>query len=120
MEKAREVYQELLKEQKKEENKTLAEFDQKVENVLESNPDVTEDELLDIVEKYKVEPEVAVLILKDRYEGVKTNKPKMPASKRGTGENMPKIPYDSKKDRGKPFWRLGREALASFREKGLL
>src|SRR3990167_5140107 len=52
---ARTVFKELQIEKAKEESKELEAFEEKVELVLEDNPDISEEELLDAIEEYEVE-----------------------------------------------------------------
>ena len=61
---ARSVYEELQTERERAKNKELSEFEDKVQTVLEDNPDIPEEELLEVIEEYEVEPKVALKILK--------------------------------------------------------
>lgn len=102
---ARAVYEELQKEREKEETKELAAFEEEVDSVLEDNPDVSEEELLDTIEELEVEPKVALRILK--REGKTKEKPKMPKSKRASTAPPSKAPDDSKKN----LWEITREEI---------
>lgn len=94
-EQAKAVYEELLTERKKEEERTVNEFKEKVALILEENPDVAEQELLDTIEEFEVEPKVALKILKK--SSTTKPKPKMPQAKRAFSEEPKEKPDDSKK-----------------------
>lgn len=105
---ARKVFEELQKEREKAEAKEEAEFGEKVDAILDDNPDVAEEELLDTIEEYEVPPETALRILKRQSkskEKEKGGKPKMPQSKGGTPEKKKEAPDDSKKS----IWEIARE-----------
>lgn len=95
---AKAVYEELLNARKSEEEKVTRQFEEKVEAVLEENPDISEEELLDAIEEYEVEPNIALKILK-KTATAKKEKPKMPQAKRASaeGESEKDRPDDSKK-----------------------
>lgn len=92
---AKAVYEELLKQKELEERKTRQELEEKVSTILEDNPDVSEEELLEVIEDLEVEPSVALKILK-RQTSTK-EKPKMPSPKRATASTEKETPDDSKK-----------------------
>lgn len=110
---ARTVFEELKKAELREKEKTTAEFEDKVDAVLESNPDISEEELLEAVEEYEVEPQVAVKILKKASLSVKKDKPKMPQSKRATSSEVKDKPDDKKKS----FWDIVKEEKARLTNK---
>ena len=93
---ARQVFEELQKEKAKDEAKQLAEFEEKVEAILDDNPDISEEELLEVVEEFEVTPAVALKILKKNSEN-KSKKPKMPKARGASPESKKELPDDSKK-----------------------
>ena len=96
----------------REEQKTLAEFELSVTKTLEQNPAISENEILDAIEEYNVEPEVAAKILqKQKDAGVA--KPRLPSPKRGS-PRAPKKPVD---DTGKSYWQIAQEVISDFRSK---
>lgn len=96
--KAREVFKELQIEQEKAKAKELASFEEEVDSVLEDNPDVSEEELLDTIEELEVDPKTALRILKrDSSTKDKKTKPKMPKPKQGSSQVQGKKSDDSKK-----------------------
>src|SRR3990167_5826327 len=94
---ARDVFEQLEAERKKQKDEELSEFEEKVEAILEDNPDVSEEELLDAIEEYEVTPAVALKILQKGTKE-KDKKPKMPKSKKASPESTEKAPDDSKKN----------------------
>jgi len=95
---ARETYKELQLEKAKEEAKELATFEDQVQTLLDDNPDVAEDELLDTIEEYEVEPKTALRILQKQNKDPKEKKPNMPKAKRASASDEDKAkPDDSKK-----------------------
>lgn len=113
---AEEVYEAKEAKKKNEAEKELTRFQDKVDSVLDENPDITEAELLSIIEELEVEPEVAVKVWKRQTN--KTLKPKLPNPKR-TSVQSTKLEY-TKEDRGKSMFQLGREAVADAKKKGWL
>src|SRR3990167_578710 len=93
---AKAVYEELQKEKQKQDSRDRAEFDDKVETILEENPDISEEELLDTIEEYEVEPRVALKIIQKQSKE-KTKKPKMPKANVAYPSGDDKKPDDSKK-----------------------
>lgn len=103
---ARETYKELQLEKAKEEAKDLEAFESKVQAVLDDNPDVPEDELLDIIEEYEVEPKTALKILQKQAKDPKEKKPKMPQARQASPqEDDGKKPDDSQKS----MWQILKE-----------
>jgi hypothetical protein len=110
---AKAVYEELLKEKELQEKKTTQDFEDKIETILEENPDIAEQELLDAIEEYDVEPNIALKILKKT--SIKKEKPKMPQARRAspsTDEDKPK-PDDTKKT----MWQILQEETGKFKKK---
>lgn len=105
---AREAYQEILLEKESEEKRAIEEFDEKMDSLLEENPDLTKAEVLEIIEEFKVEPEVAISILNKYREGGKP-KPKMPSPRRGISTTPKEKPDDS----GKSMWQIAQEIIKS-------
>lgn len=93
---AREVYQELQRTQKDSKEQKTARFKSEIDDLLEENPDVSEEELLDVIEELDVEPSVALKILK-RGSSSKKEKPHLPKSGRASPEAKKELPDDSKK-----------------------
>ena len=102
---ARNVYEELQKVREKEEAQQLASFEEEVDSVLEDNPDVSEEELLDTIEELEVDPATALRIIK-RQAKDQGKKPKMPKSKRASTQVKPTKPED---DKGKNIFQIARE-----------
>ena len=113
-EQARSVFTELRLEREKAEAKDLSNFEEELESVLDENPDVAEDELLDIIEDLDVSPAVALKIFKRDTEGKseKTKKPKLPVPKRGN----PSGDKAKKDDANKSLYDIAREEAARFKE----
>lgn len=109
---ARAVFDELQKAQKSSEQKIKAEFSDKVDEILDENPDISEEELLDACEEYEVDPKVALKILKRQAEK-KTAKPKMPQPKRSSSESKSDKPDDSKKT----MWQIANEEIRRIASK---
>lgn len=105
---AREAYQEILAEKETEERRVIEEFDEKMDSLLEENPDLTKAGVLEIIEEFKVEPEVAISILNKYREGGKS-KPKMPSPRRGLSTTPKENPDDS----GKSMWQIAQEVIKS-------
>ena len=110
---ARAVYDELQKEKEKKEAQELQQFEGKVESILDENPDFSEEELLDTIEEYEVEPEVALKILKKQQGSPKEKKPRMPLARRASPEESKDKPDDSKKS----MWEILKEETAKVRNK---
>ena len=108
---AREVYEELQKAKATEETKEQDAFNEKVATILEENPDFSEEELLDIIEEYEVEPQVALKILKKSTS--KSTKPKMPKPGKANAEEEKDKPDDSKKS----MWDILKEETATALKK---
>ena len=99
---AKAVYEELLNARKADEEKTTRQFEEKVEEILEENPDISEEELLDAIEDYEVEPKTALKILK-KSSTIKP-KPKMPQAKRASTSSEPE--KDKSDDSKKTMWQI--------------
>ena len=113
---AEEVFESKRAAEKKTAEKDLQRFEDKVDAVLDDNPDLTESELLSICEELEVEPEVAAKVWKRQSD--KPTKPKLPNPKRAAQQST-KLEY-SKEDRGKTMFQLGREAVEEAKKKGWL
>lgn len=101
---AREVFDELQRTKDLESAKHKQETQDKIDAVLDENPDVAEEELLDVMEELDVEPDVALKIL--QRETTKTEKkPRLPKSRRAAVDE-PKAPADDSK---KSMWDILRE-----------
>ena len=111
---AKEVFDTEKAREKAEELKTLHKFEDKLQEVMDDNPEIPESDLLSIIEELEVEPEVAVKVWKRQSE--KPTKPKLPSPKRGSNLG-PKMEY-TKEDRGKGLFQIGREALKEWTNKG--
>lgn len=113
---ATEVYKQLEMEKAKEERKILDEFNDALDDILETNPDIAEDELLDICEEFKVEPKTALAIIKRGVKGKEEKpKPRMPQAKRGSGEPSKK----KVDDKGKTFHQISKELAEEAKEKNV-
>ena len=110
---AREVAEELFASRDKSEKKALAEFEEELDSVLEENPDLSEERLLEIVEDLEVTPKIAARILK--RETKKPTKPKLPTPKRGSGETKDRA--DTSKDKGKSMFQIANEEIKKLKEK---
>lgn len=109
---AKAVYKELQAEKAKEEAKELAAFEGKVQDVLTENPDVSEEELLDAIEEYEVEPLTALKIIQKQSKE-KDKKPKMPQARRASPTEDKDKPDDSKKS----IWQIAQDEIAKFKDK---
>lgn len=96
----------------REEARALSELELAVTKTLEQNPALSEKDILDAVEEYKVEPEVAAKILQKQKDAGVT-KPRLPSPKRGSPQ-APKKPID---DTGKSYWQIAQEVISDFRSK---
>lgn len=105
-EQAKSVYQELLKEREKQDAEEQKEFRDTINDLLEDNPDVSEEELLETIEEYEVTPKVALKILQRSAEKT-TKKPKMPQQRKAGGDEPQKAPDDSKKS----MWDIAKEEI---------
>ena len=108
-------YKKVQAEEKEAEARALRDFEDKVDATLEDNPDITENDLLDVIEEYEVEPEVAVKILKKYKETEGKPKPKLPAPKRGS----PSAPKPKTDDSDKSMHDVAQEVIKEMREKNL-
>ena len=107
-EQARKVYEELQNSKQKEEEKRTEAFESEIEELLEANPDISETELLDVIEEYEVEPKTALKILQKQEN--KAKKPKMPVAKRGASETVTQKSDDS----GKTMWDILKEETSKI------
>ncbi len=112
---SREEHLELLKERERKNELDVLEFNEELEIVLEENPDWTEEQIVDICEECKVSPKIAANIQKklDKDKESKIKKPKLPDSKRGTGEIIEKKKDDSKKS----IWDIANDIKRSLKSK---
>lgn len=111
---ARATYQELQLEKAKEEARELAAFEDKVQEILDDNPDVAEDELLDTIEEYEVEPRTALKILQKQAKDPKEKKPKMPQARRASPSDDSKAKPD---DSNKSMFDILREEKEKLKQK---
>lgn len=110
---AKAAYAEVRLLEKQEEARTVREFETKVENVLEDNPEVTEQELLDVVEELEVDPETAMKILKRNQENKKP-KPKMPQARRGSPE-VRKETSKTEPGQKKNLWQIAQDVKSQLK-----
>lgn len=110
---AKAVYEDLLNARKTEEEKVTRQFEEKVEEILEENPEVSEKELLNAIEDYEVAPDVALKILKRTSN--KKEKPKMPQAKRASTESEPETKGKAD-DSNKSMWQIAREEMAKLKK----
>lgn len=107
---AREVYEELQTAREADKQKQIDAFREKLDDVLEENPDISQEELMETCEEYEVEPSVALKILKKTSSA--KPKPKMPQSKRAAETEKPVVPDDSKKT----MWQILQEEASKFKK----
>ena len=111
---ARQVFDELQKEKAKDEAKELADFEGKVQDILDENPDVSEEELLDTIEELEVEPAVALKILQRQPKGREEKKPRMPTARRASPDgDSGKKPDDSRKS----IFQIAQEEISKLKGK---
>jgi len=112
---AREEFEALMLEEKnkKEEQEEL--FQDKLDEVLDANPDLTESQILDICEEFKVEPEVAAKILQ-RVGKPKAKRTSLPNSKRGSAE-VTDSDSGEDKDKNKTLFEIAQEVKRSLTKK---
>lgn len=107
-----------IKEEEAKANESEEEaFQEELDDVLESDDNFTEEQLLDVCEEYDVPPKTALKILKDREKYKGKPKPVMPKSNKGSG----KVEDTKSKDPNKPktLDDVNREAKDKIRQ-GLL
>lgn len=111
---AKEAFQELKRQEAEEERRMIEDFEERLETVLEEHSDFTEDQILNVVERFKVEPEVAAQILAE-YESQGKAKPRLPQSKRGT----PAAPAAKAKptDKNKSMWQIAQDVIREMAGK---
>lgn len=107
---ARKVFEELQTEKAKEDATQLADFESKVETILEDNPDIAEEELLDTIEEYEVEPNIALKIIQKQSKE-KVKKPNMPKAKQASSSDSDKRPDDSKKT----IWQIAQDEIKKIK-----
>ena len=108
---ARQVFEELQRARESEERQKTAQFESKVQEVLEDNPDVSEEELLDLIEELDVAPDIALKILKRGGTTKKTEKPKLPKAGRASPESEKGKPDDTKKS----LYDIARDEISKLR-----
>ena len=111
---ARQAYEELMAEKKREEDSATEAFETEVEGILDENPDIADEELLDVIEEYEVEPKTALKILKKAQDSPSVKKPKVPVPKRAPSESAETPSADDSK---KSFFDIVREETARLRGK---
>ena len=111
---AKKVYQELRDLEKQEEERTVRDFEDKVEEVLEDNPGFTEDELLNVIEELEVDPATAMKVLKRNQEKGSKQKPKMPKNRRASAE----VSKEEVKKPGerKGFWQIAQDVRKQIKD----
>lgn len=107
------VNAELQKQKQLEEAKETNDFEEEVESVLEDNPDMLEEELLNAVEEFEVSPKVAAKILKKQSKAPAEKKPKMPQARRASPERAGNKPDDSKKT----IWQIAQDEIERVKSK---
>lgn len=93
---ARAVFEELQRAKESSESEKTSKFKSEIDDLLDENPDVSEEELLDVIEELDVDPAVALKILK-RGSATKKEKPRLPKPGRASPEAHKETPDDSKK-----------------------
>ncbi len=109
---AREVYQELQRAKDSEERQNTEKFKSQIEDLLDENPDVSEEELLDTIEELDVDPATALKVLKRGGTKKGTEKPKLPRAGRASPDTKKDLPDDSNKS----LYDIAREEIAKTRE----
>ena len=111
---ALEAIKDYEQQKKADEDKALKKFQDQLDEVLEDNPDFTEQQLLDICEEFEVEPKIAIKILKKTSEQ-KTKKPSLPSSRRGSPEGV--TVEKAVDDSGKSLYHIAQEVKNALRIK---
>lgn len=98
--------------------KAKEEFEESVQDVLSKNPTMDEDELLDVVERFKVDPQTAAKIL-NRYsaEEKKREKPRMPKPKQAPSEEAKDKDKERETDKGKSLFQIAQEEAKKAKER---
>lgn len=81
-----EVLENLEKEQESEDSSALEVFEEELEGVLDENTDISEKQLLDVCEELDVSPQTALKIIRRESKFKGKEKPKLPMSRRGSGD----------------------------------
>ena len=102
---------EAYQKEKEEREKQIEESFKEALDDARTGTEFTEEEVMDICEEYKVEPDVAVKILKRNAEE-KPKKPKMPKPKAASPEV--KEETSSEKDKGKSLYQIAQEIKKSL------
>lgn len=106
---ARQVMEEIRKAEKEEVAKSEREFKDKIDEIIDDNPEITEQELLDAIEEFEVTPETALkILLRDKKE---KPKPKMPKPRQQGSDKKD----DKPDDKGKDMWQIAREVKDSLK-----
>lgn len=100
---ARQVLEEVRKAEKEEQAQKEREFKDTIDEIVEDNPEVTEQEILDIIEEFEVTPETALKIL--LREKKDKPKPRMPKPKQQGSDKK----EDKPDDKGKDMWQIAKE-----------
>ena len=108
---AREEADAAYKEREAQETKVFEEFQDRLNQTLEDNPDITEADLLNTIEEFEVQPEVAVRIMK-RSQEARVPKPRMPAPRRSSPS--PSAPVTKPDDSQKSMWQIAQEEVRKF------
>ena len=120
---AREYLRNLIKEEQntlaqqklEEERSVMREFEEKIDSLLTDNPEFTEDQLLETIEEFKVEPEVAIKFLKKQQASGGVKKPKMPVPKRSAPAAKPVL-QPAAQEKRKSIWEVAAEARQALKE----
>ena len=105
-EQVRKTFSELQEEKAKQDATQLADFEDKIQTILDDNPDISEEELLDAIETYEVEPSTALKIIQKQSKE-KVKKPKMPKGGQGSVSEDKEKPDDSKKT----IWQIAQDEI---------
>mgnify|MGYP001564099811 CR=1 FL=1 len=108
---ARAVFEELQRAKDSEERQRTSAFESQVQEALDDNPDVSEEELLDLIEELDVSPAIALKILKRGGAKKEKEKPKLPKS----GRSSPETPKEKPDDKGKSLYDIAREEISKIR-----
>ena len=81
-----EVLENLEKERESEDSSALEVFEEELEEVLDENTDISEKQLLDVCEELDVSPQTALKIIRRESKFKGKEKPKLPMSRRGSGD----------------------------------
>ena len=116
-EQARKEYENILAEQKAAQERAEEALQEKIDAVLEDNPDLTEEQLSETCEEYGVEPKIAAKILAKQTKEPKKKKPSLPKPKQATDEvAATESPSNKEPAKRKSIYDLAQEVKASLRK----